>query len=59
MLASLRMSVRQRVGSRLTLTRAFLQEDDLGLREEVAPSDGHLFSATDQTAGQAGLLNLG
>lgn len=41
------------------LTRAFFQEDDLGFREEVAPSDGHLFSPTDQTAGQAGLLHLG
>lgn len=52
-------------GSRLsccadtTLTRAFLQEDDLGLWEEVGPSDGHLFSPTDQTAAQAGFLHLG
>lgn len=43
----------------ITLTRAFLQEDDLGLWEEVGAGDDHLFSPTDQTAGQAGFLNLG
>lgn len=43
----------------ITLTRAFLQEDDLGLWEEVGAADDHLFSPADQTAGQAGFLNLG
>lgn len=43
----------------ITRTRAFLQEDDLGLWEEVGAGDDHLFSPADQTAGQAGFLNLG
>lgn len=43
----------------ITLTRAFLQEDDLGLWEEVGAGDDHFFSPTDQAAGQAGFLNLG
>lgn len=42
-----------------TLTGAFLQEDDLGLWEEVGTSDDHFFSPTNQTAGQVGFLNLG
>lgn len=41
------------------LTGAFLQEDDLGLWEEVWATDDHLFSPTNQTAGQAGFVNLG
>lgn len=43
----------------ITLTRAFLQEDDLGLWEEVGAGDEHFFSPTDQAAGRAGFLNLG
>jgi len=40
------------------ITRAFLQEDDLGLWEEVGASDDHLISPADQTAGQTGFLHL-
>lgn len=43
----------------ITLTGAFLQEDDLGLWEEVGAADDHLFSPADQAAGQAGFLHLG
>jgi len=46
-------------GAVQTLTRAFLQEDDLWLGEEVGAGDDHLLSPADQTAGQAGLLHLG
>lgn len=35
----------------IRITRAFLQEDDLGLWEEVGAGDDHLFPSADEAAG--------